>query len=52
MADLTLGRGCDIDEVADHLDQALANPKADQVRTTGARSAVTPLVERRRNAAG
>ena len=41
-----------LDEVADRLDQAFTNLNADQVRTTCARSAVTPLVERRRNAAG
>ena len=40
-----------LDEVADRLDQASTNLNADQVRTTAARSAVTPLVERRRNAA-
>ena len=40
-----------LDEVADRLDQASTNLNADQVRTIAARPAVTPLVERRRNAA-
>jgi hypothetical protein len=40
-----------LDDVADRLGQAVANLNADQVRTTGARAAVTPLVERSRNAA-
>ena len=41
-----------LDEVADRLDQTFTNLNADQMRTTDARSAVTPLGERRRNAAG
>ena len=41
-----------LDEVADRLDQAFTNLNADQVRTKAARSAVTPVVERRRNTAG
>ena len=41
-----------LDDVADRLDQAFTNLNADQVRTTAARSAATPLIERHRKPAG